>query len=239
MRSKGLSFLPAVFLVVFGFWATQVYSQSFDAVACQPGQELDKDFNCVSCESHGKIWNSEFGVCACPPCMADTRDGGCAPCSDKQECVVGMCVESLLAPPPVVGPEIPQASGFNFNVGRGRIAAIQEPEDVDELLVPLDAGADPVIIQDAGGFDLGGFDISSFGIGLVAGGITAIAANSIINNIINNNINNNQQVINNANNQLSQAEKKIDNRIKQLENNKTLPPRKARTAKSQKPPEEE
>ena len=84
--------------------------------------------------------------------MADTRDGGCAPCSDKQECVDGMCVEALLTPPPVVGPEIPEAPGFNFNVGRGRIAAIQEPEDVDELLVPLDAGADPVIIQGRGRF---------------------------------------------------------------------------------------
>ncbi|MGO9118764.1 MAG: hypothetical protein ACLQPD_14295 [Desulfomonilaceae bacterium] len=120
--------------------------------------------------------------------MAETSNGSCAPCSDKQECVDGLCVEALLSAPHV-GPEIPEVPGFNVNVGRGRIAAIQEPDDLEALMVPLDAGADPTIIASAGGLDLGGIDISSFGIGMVAGGITAIAATAIINNIINNNNN--------------------------------------------------
>ncbi len=61
MRSTGLSFLLAVFLVIFGFGVAPLFSQS-STLTCQPGYELDKDFNCVSCESIGKVWNAEFGV---------------------------------------------------------------------------------------------------------------------------------------------------------------------------------
>jgi len=222
-------FLNVLFVLIllfgWGWESMPAFAAPTDEIPCVQG-ELDKDLNCIPCEKLGKVWNAEFRVCACGPCTVE-RNGKCEPCSPSQECVEGICMDPLPDLPPttvLVDPEIPSTEEVSVPVGEGQVILV-DPVDIDGLVVDPDAGCDPGIISTADEISLDDFDLTSIGVGIVGGAITSIAAQSVLNNFQSSNINNNMQILDKTGKKLSDTDRKIRDRIKELEGKKNLTPK--------------